>query len=298
MLRQLLNSYFSWVPDWASYDNRNDIPTTWPRFSNYFALQDLPQGNEGLTISGVSIGTIRNVWPLYQGGAHIQYSGSMIDIWRDGIKAMHIQDQLTQADEAKLVEAFCRTLYFGNEASDLDLNDTKIELEQEDCNGFNLRGTLAEETAIRSMHRRFFVTDNGRMGIGPNTIQPGDKVAAFLGSAMPFVITLCRKPWLEVQPDQRYYRLRGGCYVDGAMTLEPFLGPLPDRLKTFWKDGLLYLEDSKTPGHGIKDHRLERLASLEGNREWLQRGQPKPLISTTPEQWQSLGVDVEKFILL
>lgn len=109
MLRQLLNSCLSWVPDWASYDNRKDIPTTWPRFSNYFALQDVPQGNEGFTISGVSIGTIRNVWPFYQGGAHTQYSVFMIDIWRDGIKAMNIQDQLTQADEGKLVEAFCRT---------------------------------------------------------------------------------------------------------------------------------------------------------------------------------------------
>lgn len=178
------------------------------------------------------------------------------------------------------------------------MNDTKIELEQEDCNGFNLRGTFAEETALRSMHRRFFVTDNGRMGIGPNTIQPGDKVTAFLGSAMPFAITPYHITSLEIQLDQCHYRLRGGCYVDGAMTLEPFLGPLPDGLKTFWKDGQLYLEDSKTQWHEMRDARLERLASFEGYREWLQRGQPKPLSSITAERWQSIGVNVERFTLL
>lgn len=222
----------------------------------------------------------------------------MIDIWRDGINSMHIEDQLTPAEEEKRVAAFCRNLYFGNEGSSLSLSNTKIELEQEDCKGFNLRGILAEETALKTMHRRFFVTDDGRMGIGPNTIQPGDKVVAFLGSAMPFIVTPRHKTVLGVQSDQRYYRLRGGCYVDGAMDLEPFLGALPDWLKTFWKDGQIYLEDSKTPGYGIKDPRLERLASFEGYREWLQRGQPKPLISTTTEQWQSMGVNVERFTLL
>lgn len=298
MLKLSLNPSLSWVPDWASYDKRNDIPATWPRFCNYFAVQDLPQGNEGLTISGINTGTIKDVWPLYQGGAHTVYTGSMIDIWRDGIKAMHIQNQLTPAEEERRVAAFCRNLYFGEEGSSLNLSDTKIELEQEDLNGFNLRGILAEETALRSMHRRFFVTDDGSMGIGPNTIQPGDRVTALLGSAMPFVIAPCDKTALRVQPDQSYYRLRGGCYVDGAMALEPFLGSLPDGRKTFWKDSQIYLEDSKTPGYGIKDPRLERLASFEGYREWLQRGQPKPLISTTPEQWQSIGVNVERFTLL
>lgn len=261
-------------------------------------MQDLPQGNEGLTISGINTGTIKNVWPLYQGGAHTVYTGSMIDIWRDGIKAMHIQDQLTPAEEQKRVAAFCRNLYFGEEGSSLSLSNARIELEQEDCNGFNLRGILAEETALRTMHRRFFVTDDGGMGVGPNTVQPGDKVVAFLGSAMPFVITPCHRTALGVQSDQGHYRLRGGCYVDGAMALEPFLVALPDGLKTSWKDGQIYLEDRKTSGHRIKDPRLERLAGFEGYREWLERGQPKPLISTTPEQWQSIGVNIKTFTLL
>lgn len=286
------------MPDWESYDKRDDIPTPWPRFCNYFAVEGLLDVKEGLIMSGISLGTVKNTWSMYKGGAHIQYSQSMVDMWRDGIKAMHTQDQAAQSNEEKLVEAFGRTLFFGKEAPGLNLSNTRTELEQGHRNAFNLRWILAEQTAIRSMHRRFFTTDDGRMGIGPNTIRPGDKVAAFLGSAMPFVIVPCHNTPHGVQPDQSY-RLRGGCYVDGAMALEPFLGALPSGQKTFWKDGLLYLEDSGIPGHGIEDPRLERLeAGFEGYREWLGKGHPRPLISTTAEQWQSIGVNIERFTLL
>lgn len=252
-------------------------------------------------MSGTSLGTIKKVWPLFDAyRGHEQYAGTMIDMWRDGIKAIHIQDQLTQADEERIVEALCRTLFLGEEpSSDLDFGNTKTELEQGNCGGIDLRWRLAERTAVRTANRRFFITDTGRMGVGSNTIQTGDQVVSFLGSAMHFVINPCQTTSPGVKREQCCYRLRGGCYVHGMMALEPFLGPVPSNVTTVCRNGQLRLEDSRMPGHEIEDPRLERLKTvLEGSQEWPGRGHPKKLISTTPEQWQRVGVNIERFTLL
>lgn len=289
------------MPDWESYDKRHDLPTPWPKFGNYFALQDLPQSEDWLAVSGTSLGTMKKVWPLFDAArGHEEYAWHMIEIWRDGIKAIHNQDQATQVDEKITVEDLCRTLFFGEKpSSDLDFGNTKTELEQGSCGGTDLRWRLAERTAIRTAHRRFFITDTGRMGVGPNTIQPGDQVTAFLGSAMPFVITPCQTTSPGVKREQCHYRIRGGCYVHGMMALEPFLGPLPNNVTTFCRNGQLCLEDSRIPGHEIEDPRLERLKSgFQDCQKWPGRGHPRKLISTTPEQWQRIGVNIERFTLL
>ncbi|KAK8139375.1 hypothetical protein PG984_002755 [Apiospora sp. TS-2023a] len=55
--------------------------------------------------------------------------------------------------------------------------------------------------------RRFFVTDKGRIGIGPEAMAEGDRVVILLGSRVPFLVR-------EVGPR---YRLVGECYVAGLM---------------------------------------------------------------------------------
>lgn len=42
-------------------------------------------------------------------------------------------------------------------------------------------------------HRRFFVTENGRMGLAPLDSEPGDLVCLILGSPVPFILRPCRR---------------------------------------------------------------------------------------------------------
>jgi hypothetical protein len=57
--------------------------------------------------------------------------------------------------------------------------------------------------------RRLFRTPEGYIGIGPETMQPGDRVHILLGCSVPVVLR-----WLG---DTSYYHLVGECYVDGVM---------------------------------------------------------------------------------
>jgi len=55
--------------------------------------------------------------------------------------------------------------------------------------------------------RKFFVTENGRMGLGPDDMSPGDEVFCLAGSPVPYVLTAFGEE----------HRLVGECYVHGIM---------------------------------------------------------------------------------
>lgn len=57
------------------------------------------------------------------------------------------------------------------------------------------------------MRRRFFITRGSRVGLGPNSMRPGDRVMVFRGGHTPFVIR-------EIDDE---YQLVGACYVHGIM---------------------------------------------------------------------------------
>lgn len=67
-----------------------------------------------------------------------------------------------------------------------------------------------------TMNRRFFVTEEGRMGLGPRLIVPGDLVCVLLGSQVPFV--------LRRKVDGDGYVLVGECYCHGVMDGETVRG--------------------------------------------------------------------------
>ncbi|KAI0445124.1 heterokaryon incompatibility protein-domain-containing protein [Xylaria telfairii] len=66
--------------------------------------------------------------------------------------------------------------------------------------------------------RRFFMCDNGFIGIGPGDIQYGDSICVLLGHENPVV--------LREQPDGNY-SLVGICYLHGVSDGSALLGPLP-----------------------------------------------------------------------
>lgn len=89
-----------------------------------------------------------------------------------------------------------------------------------------------------STNRRFFVTENGRMGLAPLDSGPGDLVCLLLGSPVPFILRPCRRDIdtassspphaLEPKPQQpeECFVLLGECYCHGTMEGDELKPPL------------------------------------------------------------------------
>lgn len=90
-------------------------------------------------------------------------------------------------------------------------------------------------------NRRFFVTENGRMGLAPLDSEPGDLVCLIVGSPVPFILRPCRRDIdtlsslssssthaLEPRTNQpeEYFLLLGECYCHGMMEGEELMPPL------------------------------------------------------------------------
>lgn len=82
-------------------------------------------------------------------------------------------------------------------------------------------------------NRRFFVTENGRMGLAPLNSEPGDLVCLIVGSPVPFILRPCRRDIdtsssphaLEPRPNEpeEYFVLVGECYCQGMMAGEELM---------------------------------------------------------------------------
>jgi hypothetical protein len=72
--------------------------------------------------------------------------------------------------------------------------------------------------------RRFFVTENGTFGLGPTTMEVGDKVCVLLGSDVPFILEQVKRSALRRFRNESIpvelevlHKVRGQAYLDGAM---------------------------------------------------------------------------------
>lgn len=91
-------------------------------------------------------------------------------------------------------------------------------------------------------NRRFFVTENGRMGLAPLDSEPGDLVCLIVKSSVPFILRSCRRgdidtssasyssplgqePESNNQPEDSF-ELVGECYCHGMMEGEELMPPL------------------------------------------------------------------------
>jgi hypothetical protein len=66
--------------------------------------------------------------------------------------------------------------------------------------------------------RRFFTTSNGRLGVGPPRIEPGDIVCVFRGEPLPLIL----RPDPTSVGDEEIFKLVGEAYVHGVMDGEIF----------------------------------------------------------------------------
>jgi hypothetical protein len=60
-------------------------------------------------------------------------------------------------------------------------------------------------------YRKFFLTTAGRMGFGPESIQPGDEIVIICGGKVPFAIRR------DAAEPSDHAKLIGDLYVHGAM---------------------------------------------------------------------------------
>jgi hypothetical protein len=75
----------------------------------------------------------------------------------------------------------------------------------------------AIDHAVRSatMHRRFFITVDGFIGLGPTSAEIGDEVYILVGGSTPFLLR--PKNAQSSNDDPRCFSLLGDCYVHGIM---------------------------------------------------------------------------------
>lgn len=92
------------------------------------------------------------------------------------------------------------------------------------------------ETAMQYCEcRRLFLTMNGYLGLGPDTLREGDVLCVLGGGDMPFIL----RPMKQQDSFERQYLFIGECYVEGLMqgqavkhldTETPIFGPIPPEL--------------------------------------------------------------------
>lgn len=83
---------------------------------------------------------------------------------------------------------------------------------------------MQHASAVVTYGRRFFVTQQGYLGLGPQKMAVGDEVYVFNGSKVPFVLRGVERAAAAEQPsgggntsEFPRFRLVGDCYVHGIM---------------------------------------------------------------------------------
>ncbi|KAI4234461.1 MAG: hypothetical protein LQ349_003787 [Xanthoria aureola] len=104
---------------------------------------------------------------------------------------------------------------------------TLVELMAEPTIDFlNSSGKFYVSHYYYGLNRSFIITEEGHVGMAPQTAHPGDFIVVFLGCQSPIV--------LRPRGDEGYLVV-GEAYVHGLMTGEAFLGPLPTNWQRVWR---------------------------------------------------------------
>lgn len=124
-------------------------------------------------------------------------------------------------EESEIKAAFDRTITAGYWATDPIDWRTRVlpmnrSLRTEEEKSYN---QVLEDVCI---NRRFFVTKNGRFGLGPWNMKKDDVICILFGGKAPFVLRRCAAPEdgeksIEEGKAENYYKVIGEAFVDGLM---------------------------------------------------------------------------------
>ena len=82
---------------------------------------------------------------------------------------------------------------------------------------------INETVQSATTDRRFFITEQGYMGLGPKEMKPGDEIAVLVGGHTPFVLRRAGEKVIgSAVGIKQCYTLVGDCYVHGLMDGEAF----------------------------------------------------------------------------
>ncbi|PMD30665.1 hypothetical protein L207DRAFT_641590 [Hyaloscypha variabilis F] len=169
----------------------------------------------------------------------------------------------------------------------------------------SLNSLVALTTAL-CRGRSFFLTQEGKFGLGPHNTRPDDFIAVLLGCRSPLVLRTCSEGGYEVVSE---------AYCDGFMDGEALLGPFPHHFAprnrydgtTSWywayldqETGLLQAEDPRLgplpPGWSLRSHLSEEFWQWIVNDETGEEAFPDPRL--TSESLRKRGVPLEEFVLI
>jgi hypothetical protein len=125
------------------------------------------------------------------------------DIWHRPEHSGNVFQRLEDIDVACLSRSFWSWLQA--RAENEEIRSTRYESDDNRIRGF------LQSCDMNSAYRRLFITEDGRMGLGPPEMLSGDLIAILLGSNVP----LCLRSVMNAP--QGHYTLVGDTYVHGLM---------------------------------------------------------------------------------
>jgi hypothetical protein len=297
----------SWVPNWETDLDRNltGLPFTGGRMLLSCATH---KGNGVLSVTGIECATIASTSianPTSRLSALKNLKAACVTLLPPDIL------QINDISGIPLLEALCITVSCGRFLDSFhppdpdywDQPSAKVllkkllteelpptqELLDSDLQalGFRVQG--------RFRGRKFFTTSEGHFGLGPQGIEPGDKVCLLLGSEAPIVL----RPTAD-----RKYVVAGDCFMHGIMSGEPLLGPLPNGVREIMAfaegetDFQIRFLDKETAETTLIDPRIEAwgLGLLPSGIYKGENGEPR--YEVEPDALRKLGIDVRSFELV
>lgn len=231
----------SWVPNLAIPDIRLPFQFCNAAVERYpvFTIK-----GDVLEVLGLSVARVGEIGPT--GFPSIQGDGDIVFDMKSIIEQYLPHDE--SPPESKRFQSICRVMMSGAWAEQWnppreDLLPTKDYIHQI-LSEIHTTGSWPESrskgttflswAASSLVGRTTFVTEDGRLGLGPQTMQVGDVVAVFLG----------RGPAIILRPgSSQFHEVVGDAYCDGIMDGEALLGPLPGR----WERRTVHDGDMSSP---------------------------------------------------
>ncbi|KAL8837564.1 MAG: hypothetical protein Q9176_005620 [Flavoplaca citrina] len=260
----------SWVPNWSIQRRCLGIKATNASL-NSAAQATYNDRDECLSVIGLHVGKIRKARQILTSASS---SLRTIHAALQGVTSWLRNELGTDAYNYQM-DAIWRTLCC-NQFSDLrePLSTTDLDF-QESLDQFRIltdpavepddnfliscQHTLSEFYTY-GLNRSIIITEKSQLGIATQVSRTGDCVVVFLG---------CRSPMVLRSKGDGTYLVVGEAYIDGLMTGEAFLGPLPSN----WQFVCRY--DETTKYHWI--------AFIDRVRNNLQREDPR--LGPLPEGW-------------
>lgn len=224
--KKVMSTRPSWVPDFDQLEHERMI-SFYNFASSLTAAEVLYKAPNELHVTGVISDTVAVTGPILTDNLRLNYR--LIQNLRS-----KLGDPSLMLNDQDFLDACSWVLTLG------DLRDRWIDLDvipslQEMRNFIaGYEGDLAEfDLTDKYKHwyqvlmtdmgpERLFLTHQGRVGCGPTTTQPGDKLSVLLGYSHPVLL----RPVMSDKAG-RSYNVLGPTYVHGLMDGEGILGPLP-----------------------------------------------------------------------